>query len=60
MGTNKKEVPEETIALKVMITKSLHKQLKLRALVMDKTLQKLVVSILEQWVKRKVITPNEL
>lgn len=59
-GTEGKEVKEETIALKVDITKSLHKQLKIRALVMDTTLKDLVVTILEQWVKKKTITPNEL
>lgn len=60
METNKKEVKEETIALKVMITKTLHKQLKIRALVMDKTLQELVIAILDKWVKSKTINPDEL
>jgi predicted HicB family RNase H-like nuclease len=58
--TEGKEVQEETVALKVNIPKSLHKQLKLRALVMDTTLKELVVTILEQWVKKKTITPDEL
>lgn len=63
MGTKEtegKEVQEGTVALKVDIPKSLHKQLKLRALVMDTTLKELVVTIMEQWVKKKTITPNEL
>lgn len=60
MGTNKKKVTKDTIALKVDIPKALHKQLKLRALVMDTTLKDLVVTILEQWVKKKTITPDEL
>lgn len=52
MSGNVKQEKKDTKAVKIDLPKELHKQLKLKAVETEQTIQNVIISLISKWVKK--------